>query len=102
MMKKKAWPVNYDTKQDRYTTKKTVDFLNNYQKDKPYFAVAELNNPHNICGWVGENKGYHENTPISGELPPLPGNFDDKDFKKRCLPVKYICCTHRRLAQTEG
>lgn len=94
----KAWPVNYDTKQDRYATTRVVEYLQR-KKDKPFIAVADLNNPHNICGWVGENKGPHKDVPIAGELPPLPGNFRDSDFEKRPLAVQYICCSHRRLAQ---
>ena len=94
-----AWPVNYDSKQDAYTTGKCVEYLRQTH-DKPFLAVASLNNPHNICGWVGENAGVHEDVPIPyGELPPLPGNFEIDDLESRPLPVQYLCCSHRRLEQ---
>jgi len=93
-----AWPVNYDTKRDRYTTPKVVDFLTR-DHSQPYLAVADLNNPHNICGWVGHNEGVHTDTPIPTDLPPLPDNFRDVNFDKRPLPVQYICCSHNRLSQ---
>ena len=94
----KARPVNYDTLRDRYTTVKVVEYLKN-KHEKPFFAVASLNNPHNICGWVGENQGPHQDIPIQGELPPLPKNFEIDDLANRPLPVQYLCCSHLRLAQ---
>jgi len=93
-----AWPVNYDTKQDRYTTPRVVEFLDQHEGDS-FLAVADLNNPHNICGWVGNNEGPHDDVPIPVDLPPLPPNFRDADFGKRPLPVQYICCSHNRLSQ---
>ena len=94
-----AWPVNYDSKQDAYTTSKCVEYLRQTH-DKPFLAVASLNNPHNICGWVGENAGVHEDVPIPyGELPPLPDNFEIDDLEYRPLPIQYLCCSHRRLQQ---
>jgi choline-sulfatase len=60
-----ALPLNDDTFQDRYTTEKTVEFLSG-ATHIPFFAIADLNNPHNICGWVGENQGAHI------DLPPPP------------------------------
>lgn len=94
-----AWPVNYDSKQDAYTASKCVEYLRQTH-DKPFLAVASLNNPHNICGWVGENAGVHEDVPIPyGELPPLPENFETDDLKNRPLPIQYLCCSHRRLQQ---
>lgn len=94
-----AWPVNYDSKQDAYTTIKCVEYLRQTH-EKPFLAVASLNNPHNICGWVGENAGVHQDVPIPfGELPPLPDNFETDDLENRPLPIQYLCCNHRRLQQ---
>jgi len=93
-----AWPVNYDTFRDRYTTPRVVEYLKGGH-DRPFLAVADLNNPHNICGWVGHNQGPHEDVPVQVDLPPLPGNFRDRNFEKKPLPVQYICCSHNRLAQ---
>lgn len=94
-----AWPANYDTLQDRYTTTRVVEYLSERRGSDPYFLVADLNNPHNICGWVGENAGVHEDVPVRGPLPPLPDNFRTSDFDRRPLPVQYICCSHNRLSQ---
>jgi choline-sulfatase len=94
-----AWPANYDTLQDRYTTTRVVEYLHQRQGDGPFFLVADLNNPHNICRWVGENVGPHEDVPVSVPLPPLPVNYRTPDFAKRPLPVQYICCSHNRLSQ---
>ncbi|MEA2064628.1 MAG: sulfatase-like hydrolase/transferase [Gemmatimonadota bacterium] len=94
-----AWPVNYDSKEDLYATDKCVEFLET-RREKPFIAVASLNNPHNICGWVGHNAGVHQDVPVpEGDLPPLPDNFEIDDFQTRPLPVQYICCSHRRLEQ---
>lgn len=97
-----CWPVNYDTKQDRYTTKKVVNFLESYNNTNQFMVIADLNNPHNICGWVGENKREHKDISVPVKLPPLPDNFQVENFEELPLPVKYICCTHTRLSQTQG
>ena len=96
----KAWPVDYDSKEDVNTTANVIRFLQE-SHDAPFLAVASLNNPHNICGWVGENEGPHENIPLpeGSLLPPLPDNFEIKDLKNRPLPIQYLCCSHRRLRQ---
>jgi choline-sulfatase len=94
-----AWPLNGDTFRDRYTTEKTVEWLRGYDGDAPYLAVVDLNNPHNICGWVGANAGPHQDVPVTGPLPRLPGNFEDLDLERRPRPVQYICCSHNRLSQ---
>jgi choline-sulfatase len=94
-----AWPANYDTLRDRHTTTRVVEYLHHRQGDDPFFLVADLHNPHNICGWVGENVGVHEDVPVSVPLPSLPPNFEMLDVERRPLPVQYICCSHNRLSQ---
>ncbi len=94
-----AWPLNADTFYDRHTTEKAVEWLQRYDGDAPYLAVADLNNPHNICGWVGANAGPHQDVPVEGPLPRLPDNFEDLDLGRRPRPVQYICCSHNRLSQ---
>ena len=97
-----AWPVNYDSKQDVPTTRKVVEFLSREQ-NRPFIAIASLNNPHNICGWVGAFSGPHQDLPLpEGELPPLPLNFEIRDMENRPLPVQYLCCSHRRLQQASS
>jgi len=93
-----AWPVNYDSKQDPYAAAKCVEFLKG-PHSKPFLAVASLNNPHNICGWVGANAGPHRDIPVPGDLPPLPDNFEIDDLETRPRPIQYLCCSHRRLQQ---
>lgn len=96
-----AWPVNYDTRQDRYATAEIVKYLRG-NPSQPFLAVADLNNPHDICNWVGHHQGRHEDKSVPGILPPLPENFRDADFEKRPLPVQYICCSHNRQSQAAG
>ncbi|MBN2289176.1 MAG: sulfatase-like hydrolase/transferase [Candidatus Glassbacteria bacterium] len=93
-----AWPVNNDSRQDPAAARKCVEFLKGPHQ-KPFLAVASLNNPHNICGWVGHNVGVHRDLPVPGELPPLPDNFEIDDLASRPLPIQYLCCSHRRLQQ---
>lgn len=98
-----AWPVGQDTGRDRYTTTKCVEYLENRPRTgRPFIAVADLVNPHDICSWIGHNQGVHTDKPIGRELPPLPENFQFDDIANRPLPVKYICCSHNRQAQTAG
>ncbi len=90
--------ANNDTFQDIHTTRACVEYLNG-RPTAPFLMVADLHNPHNICGYVGANRGPHEDQPIPGPLPELPDNFEDADLAKRPLPIQYICCSHNRLAQ---
>ncbi len=102
----RAFPLNMDSYADRYTTDETVKYLNRRTNDnqKPYLLIADLINPHNICGWVGENKFKHENIPLPEgySLPPLPENFEFNDIINRPKGVQYICCSHIRQSQTVG
>ncbi|MEG2086880.1 MAG: sulfatase-like hydrolase/transferase [Angelakisella sp.] len=97
-----AFPLNFDTFNDRYATVRAVEFLSGYHWKKPLCMVADLVNPHNICGWVGKNAGIHEDIPTGEPLPPLPENFDFEDIQNRPLPVQYICCSHNRQAEASG
>lgn len=98
-----AWPENYDTLQDNDTLAKCESWLRQ-PPETPFFCVADLNNPHNICGWVGHNDSM--NGPVTsltgpGELPDLPANFAWDDLDNLPLPMRYICCSHNRQAQTQ-
>lgn len=92
------FPVNNDSFLDVGTCEDAVAYLSNPPKE-PFICVADFQNPHNICGYVGENKGVHTNTPISGSLPELPPNFEVEDWSNVPKPVQYICCSHRRMTQ---
>ncbi len=96
-----AWPVDYDTQFDRNTREQVVDFLGSYAESAPFFAVADLNNPHDICNWIGSFEGDNELISPDCDLPPLPDNLyrAQGEFEKLPLPVQYICCAHNRQAQ---
>ena len=99
-----AWPEHGDTLNDNGTVEVISEWLRNPDR-QPFVAVADLNNPHDICGWTGVNQsldGPVENVPPPMDLPSLPNNFYVEDMAQRPLPVQYICCTHRRLAQATG
>lgn len=97
-----AFPLNGDSFRDRYTTDAACEFLEQRQDDRPLLFVADLINPHNICGWVGANQGVHTGVPSDLPLPPLPENFTFDDIRNRPLAVQYLCCSHNRQAQTAG
>lgn len=92
-------PLNADSFLDCSTGKNVVDFLDGYREEKPFFVVADLINPHNICGWIGQYPGKTPNPWLNDNLPPLPENFDVGDMKSRPQAVQYICCSHNRQAQ---
>ncbi|MDX9979073.1 MAG: sulfatase-like hydrolase/transferase [Lentisphaeria bacterium] len=94
-----AWPVHYDTRRDRYTRLRTVEWLRETPADQPFILVADLQNPHDICSWIGVNQGEHADIAPPGGLPPLPANFETGDLAQRPLPVQYICCSHNRMSQ---
>lgn len=96
-----AWPENEDTLHDNASTEKCVDWLEQ-PHERPFLAVADLNNPHNICGWVGENnslEGPVRNIAPPCDLPALPDNFHVEDMANRPRPIQFICCSHNRMAQ---
>lgn len=98
-----AWPVSEDTKRDRFTTEKSVAYLEKVRDmEKPFIMIVDYVNPHDICSWTGKNKGVHENVELDFPLPPLPPNFEFDDIENRPDAVKYICCSHTRQAQTSG
>lgn len=92
---------DYETYLDVDTTQKTVRWLKNDAAniEQPFLAVADLQNPHNICGYIGENQNgvNPADFPLDRELPPLPENFEFDDIKNRPPFIQYLCCAHRRL-----
>ena len=65
------FPVNNDSFLDVGTCEDAVAYLSNPPKE-PFICIADFQNPHNICGFVGANEGVHTDRPISGTLPELP------------------------------
>lgn len=90
-------PINKDSFFDVTTTANMVNYLKNNSK-QPFLAVADLNNPHNICQFVGENEKLK--LPDLEKLPELPVNFECQDWETRPVGVRHICCTHPRQRQT--
>lgn len=98
-----GWPLNYDSYRDEATTRQLEHYfqsMSGQSLDKPFMAVADLNNPHNICGYIGEHIGKHDNPAYPEKLPDLPENFAFNDYANRPRSVQYICCANRRQAQT--
>jgi choline-sulfatase len=95
-----AFPYNADTWKDEGTTREVCALLEGGIADR-FLLVADLVNPHNICGWVGENEGAEDRLDVPQPWPPLPDNFEDMpDLLNRPRPVQYVCCAHRRQQQT--
>ncbi|MHC4886774.1 MAG: sulfatase family protein [Planctomycetota bacterium] len=93
-----CWPVNYDSRRDAYTVKRSVEYLEQ-SHEKPFLMVADIQNPHDICNWIGAFQGEHEDLPIPTELPPSLNNLDVEDLETRPIPVRHICCSHNRQSQ---
>ncbi|MCC5830638.1 MAG: sulfatase-like hydrolase/transferase [Phycisphaeraceae bacterium] len=91
---------NADTFKDLGATDGICDYLRR-RPDQPFLAVADLNNPHNICGWVGDHADDDSEHPdnLPAARPELPANFQVDDMATRPLPVQYLCCIHRRQKQ---
>ncbi|MBE2895277.1 sulfatase-like hydrolase/transferase [Pasteurellaceae bacterium HPA106] len=99
----KAFPVNYDTREDVYCLQESLKYINglNQRKEKkPFILAVEFNNPHNINGWIGKFAGEHGDIDGIGELPDVLDNFDTAaDLINRPKAVQYACCTHTRVKQ---
>lgn len=90
----------YETFLDIDTTAKVCRFLGSDRaKERPFLTVADLQNPHNICFYIGENKDGCRDFAGNPELPPLPANFETDDLANRPPFIQYLCCAHRRLRQ---
>ncbi|MDP0496356.1 MAG: sulfatase-like hydrolase/transferase [Verrucomicrobiota bacterium JB024] len=92
----------YDTRQDRFTRERAVEFLRTFSgDDRPFLAVVDFNNPHNICDWIGDNQGEGPLKKRFSVLPELPGNLflDDAELRRRPLPIQYLASAHRRQSQ---
>ncbi|MEG1135110.1 MAG: sulfatase-like hydrolase/transferase [Cellulosilyticaceae bacterium] len=98
-----SWTYAYESHFDEDTTQKVVNFIDS-KPELPYLAVADLHNPHNICMWIGENQGEHQDIPIPPhvELPPLLDNFEFEDIANRPEFIQFMCCAHRRQRHTVG
>ncbi len=91
-------PLDYETFFDENTTCQVEDFFTK-PIEGPLLTVVDLQNPHNICSYIGESQ---ESSPLHhrGDLPELPDNFNTPDMKSRPAFLQYLCCAHRRQSQT--
>lgn len=96
-----AIKFDYETYLDIDTTKKSIEYLSS-KPDQPFLMVSDLQNPHNICAYIGEASEGCGEFPLKRELPPLPDNFDCSDMKNRPEFIQYLCCAHRRQRQVSG
>ncbi len=75
-------PLDYETYYDINTLNQATDYLKNIEKDRPFFAVVDFQNPHNICSYIGNYQKEHQVQEVKG-LPSLPQNFETDDLKNR-------------------
>jgi choline-sulfatase len=92
-----AWPTNYDSERDEHTVQVSTEYLQK-KHEKPFVMIADIQNPHDICSWIGSFREEHEDIAPPGRLPELPDNFEIDDLEKRPIPIQYLCCSHNRLA----
>jgi arylsulfatase A-like enzyme len=59
-------------------TRWTVDFLNNYESEDPFFLTVSYHDPHDICFYPYAPERFRDPDEIE-ELPPLPPNHLAED-----------------------
>ncbi len=96
-----AIKFDYETYLDIDTTEKSVQYLSS-RPEGPFLMVSDLQNPHNICAYIGEHSEGYGDFPLERELPSLPENFDFDDIANRPEFIQYLCCAHRRQRQASG
>ena len=73
---------------DACVSQACVDFLQKRRSRRPFFLVASLLQPHDVCEWLRLNlrdPGALPYPELGGELPELPPNFDYEPFEPRHL-----------------
>ena len=97
-----GYPENNDTWKDHWAMDRFGEWAEGGFPE-PFCAVVDLQNPHNICGWIGEHNsldGPVEHAISPKNLPELPANNKVVNWESLPLPVRYICCSHNRGAQS--
>lgn len=92
-------PYFKNTYNDKDTTNKVVSYIDNRTSTQPLFLVADLENPHDICSWIGERANMNFDNSDTSNLPEVLGNYEFDDIANRPRAIQYICCSHRRQAQ---
>ena len=83
-------PGGVAAKTDGFVAQGIAEFLEN-PGDEPFAAVADIDNPHDICVWMKKMTGMNELPTLpegSPPLPELPDNFETMDVETRGNPVK--------------
>jgi len=105
---KNPWMLGADT--DGPLSEAVIEFLNNYDSDKPFFMGVSYHNPHDICfyprkdGWFTEGDslleirhyGFSHRLPDPvgihpdqlSKLPPLPGNYEIEENEPEFISDK--------------
>ena len=65
-----------------------VNYLDNYQEEKPFLLAVSLHNPHDICYVPRRPDDYAKADQIEESLPPLPPNFAVADNEPEFLQEK--------------
>lgn len=97
-----GYPENSDTWKDNWAMDRFGEWAERGLSE-PFLCVVDLQNPHNICGWIGEHSSldgpvFHPERAV--DLPGLPDNHRVSNWQDLPLPIRYICCSHNRAAQT--
>ncbi|MEK7415047.1 MAG: sulfatase-like hydrolase/transferase [Planctomycetota bacterium] len=94
-----AWPLHGDSLRDVATTTAACAILAEPAGDAPRCLAVDLNNPHDICGWIGDYQKSLCRVDPPGELPELPFNHAPADPAVLPRSLQYVCCAHNRQAQ---
>lgn len=97
-----AWPLHGDSLRDVATTAAACAALAALAApagDTPRCLAVDLNNPHDICGWIGDYHAGICRVAPPGELPELLPNHAAADPATLPRSLQYVCCAHNRQAQ---
>ena len=66
---------------DQVVSSVSAAYLQNRDRDKPFFLSVNFLQPHDICNWISRHKRHQKDNHLDTfkeKLPPLPDNFDFK------------------------
>lgn len=96
-------PYGYESYFDMDTSQRACAYLEGQAGRllAPFLTVVDLQNPHNICAYIGAHADGRADYVAEGDLPSLPPNFIVEDMATRAGFFQYLCCGHRRQCQTQ-
>lgn len=97
-------PVGSDSRKDAYTSRRTCAWLRGQDPisgpgDEPFCCVVDIQNPHDICSWIGAHRDQHPDQPVVRPLPRPLDNAICPEWERRPRALQYVCCAHNRQAQ---